>query len=256
MNKIFSLLLVFLLVGSSYAKIDECNMCIDFVNSSLNDLINIILNSGVIGSCADLCGKLPNNILADGCDLLCDYIGITEFVKLLSEEDPDPIYICELTKICSYNDNANATITDLAINPVNGTVGGTFTIGVAFTVSNTIATGEIAFGIVDPQGNSFGDAVVVVQATPNQYSSSFQFQATPSEQEAFPSGEYELIMQVCEGSCGSPHPHSKLLSQQSTNFTITGSDSSNSGGFSSGSSQSGSQSGAATGTGNSGQVHF
>ena len=29
------------------------------------------------------------------CDLLCDYVGITEFIKIIQEADPDPVYICQ-----------------------------------------------------------------------------------------------------------------------------------------------------------------
>jgi hypothetical protein len=40
---------------------------------------------GVIGSCGELCGYLNNEIEATVCDLICDYVGVEEFVNLIQE---------------------------------------------------------------------------------------------------------------------------------------------------------------------------
>ncbi|KAM9997307.1 hypothetical protein ACTFIZ_006696 [Dictyostelium cf. discoideum] len=253
MNKLFSLILALFLVNSAVvSSLDSCSICVDFVGNSLNDLLNIILNSGVIGTCGDLCSAVPGGQIVDTvCDLLCDYVGVDEFIKLISDVDPDPIYICEKISVCKTNDNAAASLDLVQINPQNGTVGGTFTLSIAYTVTNTIATGQLAFNIIDPTGNSFGDAVLLVEQSPEQYTQQFQFQATPSEQESFPNGLYTVQALVCEGSCGSPHPNTYTLANGTTTFTISGgSDASSMSGASSfsGSSQS-SPTGAATGSG-------
>ncbi|KAK5576884.1 hypothetical protein RB653_001821 [Dictyostelium firmibasis] len=248
MNKLFSLIFVLFFVNAA-VSFDSCGVCVDFVDNSLNDLLNIILNSGVLGTCNALCSKVPGGQIVDTiCNLACDAVGVDEFVKLISDVDPDPIYICEECKVCKTNNNAAATLELVQINPVNGTVGGTFTISIAYTVTNTIATGQLAFNIIDPTGNGFGDAVLLVQQTPEQYTQQFQFQATPSEQEAFPNGLYTLQAAVCEGSCGSPHPYTYTLANGTTTFTISGSDSSSMSGSFTGSSQS-SATGAASGSG-------
>ncbi|KAN0037816.1 hypothetical protein ACTFIV_003171 [Dictyostelium citrinum] len=251
MNKLFSLILALFLVNSAVvSSLDSCSICVDFIGNSLNDLLNIILNSGVIGTCGDLCSAVPGGQIVDtACDLLCDYVGVDEFIKLISDVDPDPLYICEKISVCKTNDNAAASLDLVQINPQNGTVGGTFTLSIAYTVTNTIATGQLAFNIIDPTGNAFGDAVLLVQQTPEQYTQQFQFQATPSEQESFPNGLYTVQALVCEGSCGSPHPYTYTLANGTTTFTISGgSDASSMSGASSfsGSSQS-SATGAATG---------
>jgi len=53
------------------------------MDQSINILLNIILNAGVIGSCEALCSYMPNQIEATICNLLCDYVGITEFIKII-----------------------------------------------------------------------------------------------------------------------------------------------------------------------------
>lgn len=57
-----------------------------------SELLNIIANVGVIGGCEDICSKLPQKFEAVACDLVCDYVGIDEFVKIITEIDPDPVY--------------------------------------------------------------------------------------------------------------------------------------------------------------------
>lgn len=47
------------------------------------------IDAGVVGGCADLCGMLENKtgskIAGIACNLLCDYVGITEFIKIVEE---------------------------------------------------------------------------------------------------------------------------------------------------------------------------
>jgi hypothetical protein len=68
-----------------------CDLCINFALVAINDLLNIILNSGIITGCSDLCTKLPNKYEADVCDVLCDAVGIDEFIKILEKDDIDPV---------------------------------------------------------------------------------------------------------------------------------------------------------------------
>jgi len=54
-------------------KVDFCGVCVQLMGEIINELLNIILNIGVIGSCGELCHYLPDKIEQDGCDLICDY---------------------------------------------------------------------------------------------------------------------------------------------------------------------------------------
>ncbi len=46
-------------------------------------------DAGVVGGCADVCGileeKTGSEIAGLVCNLLCDYVGITEFIKVIQE---------------------------------------------------------------------------------------------------------------------------------------------------------------------------
>lgn len=55
------------------------------MDQTIQTLLNIILNAGVVGSCSALCGMLPNQIEATVCNLLCDYVGIKEFIHIIEK---------------------------------------------------------------------------------------------------------------------------------------------------------------------------
>lgn len=58
---------------------------VSFTSQAIDQLLNIIVNVGVLGSCGALCSYLPNKIEATVCNLLCDYVGIDEFVKIVEK---------------------------------------------------------------------------------------------------------------------------------------------------------------------------
>ena len=198
-----------------------CPLCVQFMGQAINSLLQIILQGGVLGSCGALCGQLGNKVEATICNLLCDYVGITEFLKLVQDADPDPIWICEELHTCPVCDGA-ATITELSVNPPSGPTGSTFAIAMEFTVQNKTCTGEIAISINPPApAFPFGSAQLVEGFKPGAYGVKFDLKAQPSQQEPFGPGKYGVETAICEGSCGSKHSHSKIYSTKTTSFEIT-----------------------------------
>jgi len=150
-----------------------CSSCVSFISQAIDQLLNIILNGGVIGSCAQLCGYLDNSLEEQVCNVLCDIVGIEAFIKLLSAADPDPIYICEeLDQLCPINDKASANITSLAVSPASGPAGTTFSISALYTVKNPIGTGQFVLACLPPNGDGdpFGDANLLVEVPAGTYS--------------------------------------------------------------------------------------
>ncbi|CAG5114757.1 unnamed protein product [Candidula unifasciata] len=141
-------------VASKTLRADLCPLCIQFTDEALDVLLNIILNSGIVGSCGVLCNALEqktgSKVIGAVCNILCDIAGIKEFIKIIEQADLDPIYFCELLKVCAVFDGGDATITKIIVSPQTG-----------------------------PQ-------------------------------------------EICNGECGSKHPHSKVNDHKETNFTITG----------------------------------
>ncbi|EAL67512.1 hypothetical protein DDB_G0279797 [Dictyostelium discoideum AX4] len=198
-----------------------CPTCVDFINNDMGDLEKII-SGGIATSCGAVCSLLPNNIEQGACNLLCDIVGIDEFLKVFNNigEDADPVWICEELTVCPKNQNSNATVLTSDVSPASGPHGTTFTIGVAYKVESTLGTGEVAVMVTDPTGsNGFGDAQLIVNTQPGQYSTSFSFAATPSEDEQFPAGVYQVQLMICEGSCGAKH--SVTFNSVYANFTVT-----------------------------------
>lgn len=83
--------------------LDLCPTCLNVADESINILLNLILDTGIIGSCQTLCTALAqktSEIVGVICTIVCDGLGIEEFIKMLENADIDPIYYCELAKFC------------------------------------------------------------------------------------------------------------------------------------------------------------
>jgi hypothetical protein len=90
-------------------SLDLCPTCINVAEESINILLNLILDTGIIGTCGTLCQALAqktgSELIGTICDLVCDVVGIEEFIKLLENSDLDPIWYCEIAKLCPGNKN-------------------------------------------------------------------------------------------------------------------------------------------------------
>jgi len=91
-------------VKPTLPTLDLCPTCINVAEESINILLNLILDTGIIGTCGTLCQALAqktgSELIGTICDLVCDGVGIAEFIKLLENSDLDPIYYCEISKLC------------------------------------------------------------------------------------------------------------------------------------------------------------
>ena len=204
--------------------LDFCPTCISFVSQSINNLIQIIANGGIVGGCSALCGLLPNPTLGEVCSLLCDIVGIDMFVKILSKVDLDPFYACELMTVCHTTDNGAANFTSFTSNPNPAYRDSSIDFNAALSVTNATGCGEMVFAIQDPTGNVIGTGNVFGGLKPNVYNIDFQVKTEPQPQggEQWPPGDYVAEMAVCQGECGSHHPHSEIYDVTTTKFSIEG----------------------------------
>lgn len=211
-----------------------CPTCVQFTEDAIDTLLNIILNTVVIGSCSELCQALAqktgSQALGAVCDILCSIVGIEEFVKLIEKADLDPIYFCEELKTCKVNDHGDAEITNLAIAPVSGPQGSR---SITFTINshNGTGTGELILLVNTVDGIPVEDGLLMMAQNASGFpsSQSFTLKAEPDPNcdptqdfcEQWLPGPYQLIVDICNGECGSKHPHSQLYDRQFVNFTIT-----------------------------------
>jgi len=202
-----------------------CQICVTFIDDSLDLLLQIILQQGVLGECSVLCGYLPTQLEAQVCNLLCDVVGVMAFVDLLQETDPDPIAMCEELDQCGLNPNAAANITVLSVSPRAASMGTTFTISLDFVVTNEIATGELVLAVLPPSNSpssplESGSLLVNVAAGGYSFNGQVDTSQTSSMM-SWSSGTYQVVGQVCsDGSCGSPWEGSRILSQRQALFQI------------------------------------
>jgi hypothetical protein len=81
-----------------------CPECVNEAVEAIDTLLNLIINEGIVKACSDLCGALVNktgsHTFGIACDLACDAVGIEEFVQLITHFDIDPIWYCQLAKLC------------------------------------------------------------------------------------------------------------------------------------------------------------
>jgi len=218
----------------NYGALDLCPTCVQFTGQAIDVLLNLILNGGVVGTCGTLCGALQQKTgsaaLGAVCNILCDIAGVEEFVKLIQKADLDPIYFCELLKTCPINDNGDATITGLSVDPTSGPQGPR-TISFTLNSKNGTGTGELILAVETVDGIPVEDGVLVKaqNATAFPAPQAFKLKAevdpdcdpTQGPCEMWLPGNYSLRVDVCNGECGSNHPHSKIYDSKTIGFEIT-----------------------------------
>jgi len=236
MKAVFALLVFFCLVAPCFSaklvstqqkqarspKVDLCPTCVGFMDQAINQLIEIIANGGVIGTCGDLCAQLSNQIEQVVCDLLCDYVGITALIDALDYEDPSPIYICQVIYLCNYTDNGAAKISATFVQPSVASIGQTINMGFQYTVTSQTSVGGLVVQINSPDALPFGDDEFTEGQAPGKYQISWNLEVQPSEAEPFSPGLYGVQFFICAGDCSTAHPHSGIYDQANANFTIKG----------------------------------
>ncbi|CAF1020393.1 unnamed protein product [Adineta steineri] len=219
--------------GAPQVRLDLCPTCINAADQSINILLNIILDSGIIGTCSTLCSALAqktgSQLLGTICDLACDVFGIEEFINLIEKADLDPIWYCEMAKMCPINDHGDAKITKFAVLPASGRQGTTFSIDFTFVSLNGTGTGEIVVDIHTPDRIPLGAGFLLEAQKPGTYNERITVKAEPDPQcdptqeecEQWLPGTYNVTIAVCNGECGSKHPHSQIYDEGKSSFQIT-----------------------------------
>jgi hypothetical protein len=214
-------------------RLDLCPTCINVADQSINILLNLILDSGIIGSCGTLCQALAqktgSELIGTICDLVCDVFGIEEFIKLIEKADLDPIWYCEIAKMCPINDHGDAKITTFSVLPATGRQGTTFAIGFSYVSTNGTGTGELVVDIHTPDHIPLGAGFLIEAKKPGTYNERITVKAEPDPQcdptqepcERWLPGTYNVTVQICNGECGSKHPHSAIYDTAKGSFQIT-----------------------------------
>ena len=85
-------------------SIDLCPLCINEAVEAINVILNVILDEGIMENCEKLCdivaNKTSSGFIGTVCNLACDAVGLDEFVHLIIKVDLDPIWYCEMARLC------------------------------------------------------------------------------------------------------------------------------------------------------------
>ncbi|KAL1500266.1 hypothetical protein AB1Y20_012933 [Prymnesium parvum] len=205
-------------------ELSLCSPCVQIGEQGINILLNEILNVGVIGGCAKLCSALPKGLERTGCDVACAAVGIKTFIGVLNHTDLDPIYLCEEIKACpAGRDDAAGSVDGNFVSPAVGPSGTTFSMQVDFTIANATGVGEIRIS-VSGGTQQIGQSFLNTGFAPGRYATNVTLTAKDDPSADPPviwsPGTYMYAFEVCQGECGSKHPHSKVFGRTQGSFQI------------------------------------
>ncbi|KAG2393776.1 hypothetical protein C9374_007307 [Naegleria lovaniensis] len=216
-------------VRTNLAGSELCEACVNLLDFAVADLMAAI-DTGVVVSCVDLCQYVPPLFpyAYQTCELLCTVVGVNAFIAILKKADLDPVYGCQLMNVCPIHDctaKTCATFTSPGVSPQVSECGGKVLAYSRLNVFNESGPGQVILQVTGPfsveqiieryyQANGF---------MPGSYEIKFEIKTQNDDSQDlmwFP-GLYKVVINACEGECGASRPHSRLLAQVSTNFTLT-----------------------------------
>eukprot|EP01116_Phalansterium_solitarium_P011106 TRINITY_DN26713_c0_g1_i1.p1 TRINITY_DN26713_c0_g1~~TRINITY_DN26713_c0_g1_i1.p1 ORF type:complete len:252 (-),score=61.62 TRINITY_DN26713_c0_g1_i1:180-935(-) len=203
-----------------------CSTCVNFLDDTLNTLLNLIVDGGIIGSCEQLCTRLQSTWEQGVCILLCSGVGIEAFIAYLDGHDNDPVYLCTDFLACPRN-HCNSTtncitITDASVSPSTGPVRTTFKINTKILVHQQTGTG-VTNVIVTPPGNPnntnpFGSTLLNEGYAPGTYTVTVDIPTDDFDWQYQP-GVYQVEINVCGSDC--QDKYGVVFDTGNTNFTMT-----------------------------------
>jgi len=204
-----------------------CSPCISLGSQGINILLNYVLNAGVVGGCGELCGHLTTKTEQEVCNLACDVVGIKAFIKALNHTDLDPFYFCETVQACPKPpDTADAQIVGVKAMPSSIEKGDSIQLECDMSVMNATGIGEFRLSVSGPVTAAVSQGFVLAKGIPEGPQAlavklTVQDDTSGDEPVVWNAGTYTFEFEVCQGECGSKHPHSKVFGKSSGNFTLT-----------------------------------
>ncbi|CAF0780001.1 unnamed protein product [Adineta ricciae] len=213
-------------------RLDWCPQCINSFDELVQIVLDIILQYGVVDTCGHLCDlveqKTGSGLLGFICTMGCDFLGLEEFVKLMEKADIDPIYYCEVMKICPINDNGDAKFKSFAVLPPRAQTESKIALDMVYVSKNGTGTGEMIIMIQTVDKIPLSAGLLLEAQKPGTYGERIVIDTTPDpdcdptqgECEQWLEGTYNITVLLCNGQCGSHHPHTALYDTARGSFTL------------------------------------
>jgi len=204
-----------------------CSACVQLGSQGINLLLNYILQGAVVGSCGKLCSRLPKKAEQTVCNLACDIVGVKAFIAALNHTDLDPIFFCEEVTLChAGSDAADVRLVSASSSPTSIAKGGEVSLGLQLDVKTAMGVGTVGISIDGPVTTPVSQSFLM----PAGFATGVQalnVKLTCKDDESgdFPviwsPGNYTFKYHVCQGECGSKHPHSKDFGFIKGSFALT-----------------------------------
>jgi len=208
------------------ASVSTCSICIQAAVLEINILANEILNGVIVDSCEELCNYLApyGEIAVMSCNAVCIGFGLDEFISYLENEDLDPIWYCEILDMCTIDDcqgdclDIPMYVTQPDKIPFGGTVNQYFTVWIKKPWNGT---GMFRFIISDPvQGVQEDDELIDGGFGPVG-KVTYELQIPTAEAQLTQNVTIQTQIMICNGECGSSHPHSRIFADPTSSFMVT-----------------------------------
>jgi len=200
---------------------DLCPYCVELLSESMNTLIAVIVDGGILVSCKDLCSYLDSTWQQILCNVVCDYVGLSKFIQFMEYADPDPIFICQVWELCPHVSGGAVNITDVEISPPAAEHGTIFVLIMEYTVLNHTSVGNIVYTVTPPIGYPYSSGEFTEGQDPGMYSVGWNLATNSSTEEPWFPGEYKVEFMVCAGDCSTDHPWGGIYDSKLTYFRIT-----------------------------------
>lgn len=201
--------------------IDTCADCVAWASNALQAILQAILNLET-DACGDLCSQLPTQGDANICDLLCDIVGIYEFIQIVNKADLDPIYFCQMHKKCVETPNGNGRMLDSNVVPKKGARTDTFTVNITFSVTDAVGAGEFLNVISSTTQSEVSEGLLYDEIPVGNYIANLQLslQDDPQGGTTWHTGNYTVQTWFCMGQCFSHHPYTKEFGYHNSTFVL------------------------------------
>ena len=141
----------------------------------------------------------------------------------------NPFYIQRERIVLSVNDHGDGKFVDFHMIPSSGRIGTEFFIACSFQTKNGTGPGMITIIIVTPQNQSVGNSFLLDAKPPGVYEQSIivptvtnvPISNDDTDVNGFPTGRYNVTGYLCNGECGSQHPHSVIYDVGQSFFVVT-----------------------------------
>ena len=162
------------------------------------------------------------------CDLLCIVSGIKDFIKVLNQDDLDPVYICAALKACKNNTCTGSCteVVSAVVNPNSAPLRSKFTLSASVKALKDTGVGVTLFSFPCDNKNCQNPTTEFAIVNDGMTAGSVVISSveinTAEDDWSYPVGK---TLPVTVYSCGSDcaNEHGTIFSAAYTNFTITSS---------------------------------